>query len=130
MFSHLVEDGFDVDRKVSVRAAEPSYDAEAQAWWASLQSNGLVHASTGEQNAKQCVSGPVCMHTLTVFVWISNVLCGSMWRIPELFIFCYQNERETIKNSFFTAGTHDEVLQCFTYLKSFQKKFVFHNQAK
>lgn len=30
-FSHLVEDGFDVDRQVSVRAAEPSYDAEAQA---------------------------------------------------------------------------------------------------
>lgn len=31
IFPHLVEDSFDVDRQVSVRAAKPSYDAEAQA---------------------------------------------------------------------------------------------------
>lgn len=43
--SHLVEDGFDVDGQISVRAAEPSYDAEAQARRASLQSDALVHAS-------------------------------------------------------------------------------------
>lgn len=30
-FSHLIEYSFDIDRQVSVRAAEPSYDAEAQA---------------------------------------------------------------------------------------------------
>ena len=46
MFSHLVEDSFDVDRQVSVRAPEPSYNAEAQARGASLQSDGLIHPST------------------------------------------------------------------------------------
>lgn len=56
-FSHLIEDGFDVDGQVSVRAAEPPYDAEAQARRASLQSDGLVCASTVGTDAEQCVAG-------------------------------------------------------------------------
>lgn len=40
--SHLVEDGLDVDGQISVRAAEPSHDAEPQARRASLQSDGFV----------------------------------------------------------------------------------------
>lgn len=56
-FSHLVEYSFDIDRQVSVRAAEPSYDAEAQAWWASLESNGFIHACPREQKAKHHVPG-------------------------------------------------------------------------
>lgn len=46
MFSYLVEDGFDIDREVPVRAAKPSHDAETQARGASLQSDGLIHSST------------------------------------------------------------------------------------
>lgn len=50
--THLVEDGFDVDRQVSVRAAEPSDDTKAQAWGASLQSNSLIHTSPVKKKKK------------------------------------------------------------------------------
>ena len=60
--SHLVEDGFDVYRQVSVRAAEPSHNAEAQARRASLQRDGLIHASAvwTEGKATRCSDSFVC----------------------------------------------------------------------
>lgn len=56
-FSHLVEHSFDVDGQVTVRAAKPSYDAEAQARGASLQSDGLIHTSTAGTEWKTNLEG-------------------------------------------------------------------------
>lgn len=55
-----------------MRAAEPSYDAEAQSRGASLESDGLIHASTVGIETKQCrcvFAGHANVH---VFSWCTS----------------------------------------------------------